>query len=803
MLPFQTTFYDSCWTTANGHHLPKRHVYSILGKYHTIGALQPVNKTNARKLVFHIFIKNDYSTSKQRTTGKRESIMQDSDRLYITSLQDHSQTKYDPLYISGLKTRLPHHLLNVIDITYHFLKHLKLPVLKILLSRYCPTPLLTPEVSISNLIQAYTPTNKVFLFIRSILTKVLPKNIWGSLKNSSNFYGAVRRLLNSRKHDKITMETSIRTLKIEEMNWLKGKDKKLNLEKFIYWLMNEFVFVLLKRLFYITENSDRKNMIFFYRKEIWAQIIGLHAQHQVQSDSWKLIISVENRDNSCCIELHEHVKGNDITFYDVRPIPKTKNVRLVMSKREVGIERGLQRRQEHISIKTLLVLLTGLWKAHPVMSGSSGFGIKYIHKKWRNFMKAQSSHEFSKQKMKNYFVKVDVARCFDTIPHNKLLEVLRHILLKYPYSRIPLSAKYGCISHSTEEVWESLKMLLQNYILRLAGRFYIKTEGIPQGLPIASILCNLFYGHLEQQEFPNLLSDSTCPNRVLMRVIDDFLFVTTDLNEALDFLNKLHNGYPDYGLKINPSKTTINFNLPGYVKIPHADCINVLDSHEPFPWFGHLFLPKSNFSKESPFVGHGIAQDYSRCNNLNSVRDVISINDQRNRKRFPFAAQQYVLLYEKSIIAITITRLTDICCDRLCNSHAQILRNIFEISILSSLQWLAHFYMDKESRSKNVTYCIQSYKNIVNMGIIKTLKCRKVLSPSDRNAIMWTSLMALKKVLSRHHFSFKFALKNLKQEISKLMWLMKKSGIWNTKKLMLYRVTAHYPKHLMKLKVTC
>lgn len=795
MLPFQSTFYNLNLNIESDRRVRGGYrSHPIFGKQQVIGSLQPANKTNARKLVNHIFIENYsfQSTSKE----EKEDIKQDSDWIYIAPLHNSSTSIHT--YINKLKTRLPHHLLCVIDITSYLLKHLRSCVLMRLAGRYCPCPDMNNKPTISDLIKAYSSPNQVFLFTRSVLRRVLPKTIWGSEKNSSNFQKLLKKIVTSRRHDKIIAAVSSESFNVNVMKWLKGKDKTKNLETFINWLMRDLVFVLLRKIFYITEDSHHKNRMSFYRKEVWMEIINLHIRNQVESGSWQKMSSVIFQNNICRLELHKSVKGRCVNFFDVRAIPKTKDVRLVMSKRPVTIEKDIiDARKNDITEKTLLILLTSLWKAHPNISGSSGFGIRYIHNKYKNFIRLQRQQNLN---VTNYFVKVDVTQCFDTIPHNKLLEVLRNILSQYQYSRIPVSTKHHRISYSTEEVWENLNALLQNCILRLGGQFYVKMKGIPQGLSLACILCNLFYGHLEQQEFPELLS--TSPLRVLMRVLDDFLFVTTSITEALDFLSKLHKGYSDYGLVVNPKKTTINFNLPEDINIPNAQYIKVLGLHEPFPWFGHLFLPRSNFLSNSSCIGHGVSQDYSRYNNLGSIRNAMSIQDQQNRKCCTLMTQKYIVAYEKAIIAILNARLTHICYDGRINSYSRILRNIFETSILSSLQWLAHFYHNKRSRAMNVVFCIPSYKNIIMLGIIKTLETRKcITSRLDHFPIMWTALTALKKILSRHHSLFKIVLKNLKQEIGRQVLIMKKRGIWDEKKRVLFRVTSHCPQVLMKLKV--
>lgn len=48
-------------------------------------------------------------------------------------------------------------------------------------------------------------------------------------------------------------------------------------------------------------------------------------------------------------------------------------------------------------------------------------------------------------------------------------------------------------------------------------------------------------------------------NNVLVRLIDDYLFITTDESDAKNFLEVMKRGHPEYGCFISQEKTLINF----------------------------------------------------------------------------------------------------------------------------------------------------------------------------------------------------------------------------------------------------
>lgn len=72
----------------------------------------------------------------------------------------------------------------------------------------------------------------------------------------------------------------------------------------------------------------------------------------------------------------------------------------------------------------------------------------------------------------------------------------------------------------------------------MGKQFYRQKVGIPQGSVVSTVLCNLFYGDLERRKLPFL----TDPDGLLLRLIDDFLFITMNRDHAEQFLRLMHDG---------------------------------------------------------------------------------------------------------------------------------------------------------------------------------------------------------------------------------------------------------------------
>lgn len=94
-------------------------------------------------------------------------------------------------------------------------------------------------------------------------------------------------------------------------------------------------------------------------------------------------------------------------------------------------------------------------------------------------------------------------------------------------------------------------------MVKIGKKFYRQKEGIPQGSVLSSLLCNYFYADLEATH----LSFLNPKESLLLRLIDDFLLITTNRAHAKHFLEVMHEGLPEYGVGVNPDKTLVNFEV--------------------------------------------------------------------------------------------------------------------------------------------------------------------------------------------------------------------------------------------------
>jgi telomerase reverse transcriptase len=97
------------------------------------------------------------------------------------------------------------------------------------------------------------------------------------------------------------------------------------------------------------------------------------------------------------------------------------------------------------------------------------------------------------------------------------------------------------VVHTFEERESLLKLLrshISNHIIKIGTNTYRQIVGIPQGSVVSTLLCSFFYGDLERRKLSHLLTVESC----LIRYVDDFLFITTDIEQAKEFCFLLHRG---------------------------------------------------------------------------------------------------------------------------------------------------------------------------------------------------------------------------------------------------------------------
>uniref|UniRef100_A0A3B5KXR5 Telomerase reverse transcriptase n=1 Tax=Xiphophorus couchianus TaxID=32473 RepID=A0A3B5KXR5_9TELE len=534
------------------------------------------------------------------------------------------------MYLNGLERKpkkLPQRFFNMVPLFSRLLRqHKKCPYSKIL-QRICPLveECNTGPGELNSLLPKHCAPHRVFLFVRECLSTVIPREMWGSDHNRVHFFAKARVFLHSGKFERLSLAELMWNMKVNDCDWLKiSKTGRIPpselayrtqiLGHFLTWLLDGFVVGLVRACFYATESVGQKNAIRFYRQEVWTKLQDL---------AFKGHLSKGQMEELSPAQAASLPKGTVISR--LRFIPKSDGMRPIT--RVIGTDPKTRLFQARV--RDLLDMLRACVRSTPSLLGATVWGMTDIHKVLSSLAPAQKDRP-----QPLYFVKVDVSGAYESLPHDKLIEVIGQALcpvqnefftirryakiwadshegLKKAFVRqadflednmgstnmkgflmsLQKSAKlhhailveqHFCSDLRGKEASQFFTQMLTGSVVQYGKKTYHQCRGIPQGSVVSCLLCCLCYGHMENVLFKDITKSKGC----LMRLVDDFLLITPDQHQAQTFLKTLLAGVPQYGLMVNPQKVAVNFQLPGSV----GSCtdIRMLPPHCLFPWCGLL-----------------------------------------------------------------------------------------------------------------------------------------------------------------------------------------------------------------------
>ncbi|XP_072268091.1 telomerase reverse transcriptase isoform X4 [Pyxicephalus adspersus] len=459
-----------------------------------------------------------------------------------------------------------------------------------------PTIKSVNESEVLFLLEKHNSTWQVYTFVRECLHRVVPETLWGSSHNKYRFLKNVKMLLNFAKSEKMYLSELMWKMKVEDCLWLHLKKsyhfvpasehflRENILAKFLYWLMDTYIIQLLKAFFYITETMFQKNKLFFYRKCIWKklQTIG----------TWKHLTDVKLRLLSLDEIEYMQKKKNNSVVSTLRFIPKKNGLRPI-AKMHATLEvqprkEMVQKKIHHFNsqVKDLFSILNFERSRSPDIIGASVFGLDEIYKKWKKFVLGKQTSNVANF----YFVKADVKGAYETIPHSKLKEVIMKII-NPDIEEVYCIRRYAKLwIDSNGQIRKSFKQhvstftdfmpTMKGFLTQLQdGNIVENSIIVEQNLSLNKSSSKLL-SFFQEMICNHILK---IQKQILMRLSDDFLLVTTNLEQAKSFLRILAEGIPEYGCSISQHKTMVNFSTDD---IPGCIGVQRLPAHTLFPWCG-------------------------------------------------------------------------------------------------------------------------------------------------------------------------------------------------------------------------
>ena len=454
----------------------------------------------------------------------------------------------------------------------------------------------------------------VSAFCRSILRHLLPATTFGTgldgRHNLNMIMHHVDRFVHMRRFETMSLHEVIQHLQIRPLVWLRphGDSDQSNLckseymkrielfQEFVYFTFDSILIPIIRSNFYVTESSTHRNRLFYFRHDVWRKL------SEPTLASLRLTMYVALKPS----QVREALRGQTFGYSHLRLLPKDVGARPITNLRRRQVKQVSGRRILGASINTQLAPLFSVLKyersQHVPDFGSALFSVGDIHEKLLGFKSGLATAS------PVYFAKVDIKSCFDSIPQQRLLEVVTTLLehtdyrttkhaeikarsgvavgsLGQPHRRFIGTARpaddeavftemaAAALASKKQEVvfaetgnqrlwsrsylFKLLKRHVQESMVKVGKKHMIQKDGIPQGSVLSSLLCNYFYGTFEKQEL-GFLQTKCC---LLLRLIDDFLLLTTDQNLARKFLDVMGNESNRYGIQVNADKSLVNFEV--------------------------------------------------------------------------------------------------------------------------------------------------------------------------------------------------------------------------------------------------
>ncbi|XP_005095494.3 telomerase reverse transcriptase [Aplysia californica] len=681
----------------------------------------------------------DYSTDNSEYTWLN---------FHTTSFQERLNKNY--FIYSGEDSKLPF-------VTEMVENHRKCPYWT-LLKHFCPCAL---DISLSakesccaskngakknmNLSDDFLPVQSIFLFIRCIFLKVVPKSALGNKRNFNTFLKHVQTFLSIQLKGTMSLHYLCANIKVKVIPWIQAEEhrkRRTLLSSAVDFFMMKVIFPLVQSFFYVTESTTHKKRLFFFRKKTWHRLHQQSCAHFIKQCGLKLVPQAwvqEKRQKGLCLGV-----------CTVRFLLKKPSLRPIVNMSQKSHDVSINKH-----LKALLLALRWLKDQHPVMLGASILSIDDIHCRWKAF----TDYVKSKSIKQLYFVKIDIEKCFDTINPCLLYSVVQNQLLSqekyhiYHYKRniqsdgqskvvyyqssdkpeIECRTRQGAqfvhsFSVSSEVLLKKLQALLFANVIRLGRQHYVQSMGIPQGSSISSILCSFYYGYMDQVK---LYEFQRKPN-FLVRMIDDMLFVSPSRKRAEAFFTMMIEGVPEFNCKSSLRKCCATFDYSH----PEFGRAHTLKPSEPLTFCGLAIDCRSL----------NILVDFSNNKNI-TVRDTVSLClanhpglQLKKLLSWYLRPKSYAVLFDKDI-----------------NTETSIITNVLHIFMLVAVKFHSHIKQlpPKQRIESNPNFFLKLIQEMPHMFMKIVVQKLQKSQSSDQGMVSFPLSTLIVKRLCTRAFLYK------------------------------------------------
>ncbi|CAN8099264.1 unnamed protein product [Discula destructiva] len=649
------------------------------------------------------------------------------------------------------------------------------------------------------------PIAKVSAFCQAIFLKIIPHEFWGlgdvQEHNRANFLRSIDRFLKLRRFETTSLHEVMQGLKIAEIDWLeppglKGlkcsqtdlRKRKEIFSEFVYYAFDSLLIPLIRSNFYVTESNVHRYRVFFFRHDVWRSV----AEPAMAELKVKMFEEVKMDDALRILD------SRRLGYSQVRLLPKQSSVRPIMNLRRRMVT-SKDKKVLGYSINSILDPVSNMLKleksAHAGRLASAMFSVGDLYERLSGFKQRLGPGHGPL-----YFAKVDVQAAFDTIPQDAIIALMRSVPSHPAYDMIKhvevapndssTVANYKTLkrwhtsaraagnkvpflenlaqqlapgkkntvyvdsvfrrSHRTCELLALMASHIQQNLVKIGKKYYRQKAGIPQGSVISSVLCNYFYADLEQTQL-YFLRGNDC---LLLRLIDDFLLITTDQGKAARFVKVMQKGMPEYGVTVSPPKTLVNFPLT----INNLHVPSLPSDRTWFPYCGtRISTLTLDLTKDRGLAVPSVLKDPTISNAL-TVEFTRHPGVAFKRKTLnAFKIQSHIMFFDAGH-----------------NAGPTVLRNLRDALVETATKAWAYARCLAAAKRPGAKVWVDTIGDLVDVAyLLLNSKARKARYPRyecrvTKGQVRWLVLAAFRGVLGRKQALFGEVLAWLDQEMGKL-----------------------------------
>lgn len=144
----------------------------------------------------------------------------------------------------------------------------------------------TPAALAAALASSFTPAPRVAAFVWGALRRIVPRAFLGDRHNQRVLRRAIARFVGLRRWERMSAHQALQGMRVEGLPWLQPPPgaarghrppswhaaQQRRLALWLAWLFGDLISSLLRAHFYATESEATRQVVFFYRKPVWARL---------------------------------------------------------------------------------------------------------------------------------------------------------------------------------------------------------------------------------------------------------------------------------------------------------------------------------------------------------------------------------------------------------------------------------------------------------------------------------------------------------------------------------------------------